>query len=131
LIPGQDVETSRGWAVSIDEMSRAMAHLCARGERVGEAGEPGLEAEVCADAAPIEEHIEIARERCVRAVRRRRARRREERGEVGGLVIDDVSDRLARGDGHSVRARLALDAAERLASANVNTVAVDIGVSER
>lgn len=42
-----------------------------------------------------------------------------------------IAERLALADGRRARAQLALDAAERLTSASVNAVAVDIGVSER
>ncbi|MCE9673988.1 helix-turn-helix domain-containing protein [Myxococcus stipitatus] len=51
--------------------------------------------------------------------------------DAAAILERAISERLARGDGRSARAQLALDAAERLTSANVNTVAVDIGVSER
>jgi AraC-like DNA-binding protein len=42
-----------------------------------------------------------------------------------------IAERLANAAGHHARAQLALAAADRLTSANVNAVAADLGVSER
>jgi AraC-like DNA-binding protein len=61
------------------------------------------------------------------------ARLAEARSTVeAALVLErSIAERLAITDGRRTVARLALDAAKKLTSANVNTVAVDLGVSER
>jgi AraC-like DNA-binding protein len=47
-------------------------------------------------------------------------------------VLDSaIAERLATADAHHAHTQLALAAADRLASANVNAVAVELGVSER
>ncbi|MCY1044970.1 AraC family transcriptional regulator [Corallococcus sp. bb12-1] len=51
--------------------------------------------------------------------------------DAAAILEGAIAERLALADGRRARAQLALDAAERLTSANVNAVAVDIGVSER
>ncbi|RYZ42429.1 MAG: AraC family transcriptional regulator [Myxococcaceae bacterium] len=51
--------------------------------------------------------------------------------DAAAILESTIAERLALADGRRARSRLALDAAERLTSANVNTVAVDLGVSER
>ncbi len=55
------------------------------------------------------------------------------RGTVDAAAILEsaIAERLAIVDGRRARAQLALDAADRLTRANVNAVAVDLGVSER
>lgn len=50
---------------------------------------------------------------------------------AAAIVESAIAERIAHTDGRRARPRLALDAAERLASANVNAVALDLGVSER
>ena len=70
--------------------------LCARGDRVCEAGKLGLEAEVFADAATVKERIEGARTLSVRAVGRRSPHGREQRGELGRFVVDHVVDAMRR-----------------------------------
>jgi AraC-like DNA-binding protein len=50
---------------------------------------------------------------------------------AAAVLESALAERLARADGQSARVRLALDAAERLTSARVNTVATGLGVSER
>ncbi len=47
------------------------------------------------------------------------------------IVEGAIAERLAVGDARRARSPLALEAAERLASGDVNTVALDLGVSER
>ncbi|MFP2956402.1 helix-turn-helix domain-containing protein [Myxococcus sp. 1LA] len=51
--------------------------------------------------------------------------------DAAAILESAIAERLALTGGRRARAQLALDAAERLTSANVNAVAVDIGVSER
>jgi AraC-like DNA-binding protein len=51
--------------------------------------------------------------------------------DAGAILDSAIAQRVAIGSGPRAHARLALGAAEKLASANVNTVAVDLGVSER
>ncbi len=51
--------------------------------------------------------------------------------DAAAVVDDAIAERLARADARGLRAHLALDAAQKLASANVNAVADDLGVSER
>jgi AraC-like DNA-binding protein len=51
--------------------------------------------------------------------------------EAAAILESAIAERLALADGQRAGTRLVLDAAERLASANVNSVAVDLGVSER
>lgn len=51
--------------------------------------------------------------------------------EAAALLERALAERFARVTGHRKSTRLVLDAAGRLASANVNTVASDLGVSER
>lgn len=50
---------------------------------------------------------------------------------AAAILEDAIAERIATADGPSAHAQLAFDAAERLASANVSTVARDLGVSER
>ncbi len=73
-----------------------MPRLSACGDRVCEARELGLEAEVFADAATVKERVQSARELSVRTVRRLRPHGREQRGKVGGFVVDDVVDTMSR-----------------------------------
>jgi AraC-like DNA-binding protein len=47
------------------------------------------------------------------------------------ILQDAIASRLALADGRRARPQLALDAAEKLTSANVNAIADDLGVSER
>ena len=51
--------------------------------------------------------------------------------DAAAILESAIAERLAIADGRRARAQLALDAADRLTSANVNAVAVDLGVSER
>lgn len=51
--------------------------------------------------------------------------------EAAAILENAIAERLAAAKGPRARAQLALDAADRLASANVNTIALDLGVSER
>jgi AraC-like DNA-binding protein len=55
------------------------------------------------------------------------------RGTFDAAVILEgaIAERVAMAEGHRARHRLALDAADRLPSASVSAVAVDLGVSER
>ncbi|MFI5299364.1 MAG: helix-turn-helix domain-containing protein [Polyangiales bacterium] len=50
---------------------------------------------------------------------------------AAGVLENTIAERLTGAAGSSARAQLALGAAERLASANVTAVAIDLGVSER
>ena len=52
-------------------------------------------------------------------------------GAAAAVFQSALAERLPAAAEHSARVRLALDAAQRLASARVNTVAADLGVSER
>jgi AraC-like DNA-binding protein len=67
------------------------------------------------------------------ATRRLCARLADARDTVDAAAVLEsaIAERLATADGRHARARLALAAAERLASTNVNAVAADLGVSER
>jgi AraC-like DNA-binding protein len=51
--------------------------------------------------------------------------------DAAAIVESAIAERLAIADERRAHSHLALDAAERLASANVKAVAVDLGVSER
>jgi AraC-like DNA-binding protein len=51
--------------------------------------------------------------------------------EAAAILESAIAERLAIAGGRRARARLALDAAVKLTSANVNAVALDLGVSER
>ncbi|GHG71189.1 hypothetical protein GCM10012319_16780 [Comamonas sp. KCTC 72670] len=51
--------------------------------------------------------------------------------EAAAILENAIAERLSLANGRSARSRFALDAAERLTSANVNAVAVDVGVSAR
>jgi AraC-like DNA-binding protein len=51
--------------------------------------------------------------------------------DAAAILESAIAERVASADGRRARARLALDAADRLTSANVNAVADDLGVSER
>ena len=51
--------------------------------------------------------------------------------DAAAILESAIAERLAIADGRRARAQLALAAADRLTSANVNAVAVDLGVSER
>jgi AraC-like DNA-binding protein len=51
--------------------------------------------------------------------------------DAAAILESAIAERLAIADGRRARAQLALDAADRLTSANVNAVAGDLGVSER
>ncbi len=51
--------------------------------------------------------------------------------DAAAILDSAIAGRLAIASRRGARAELALDAADRLASANVNAVAVDLGVSER
>jgi AraC-like DNA-binding protein len=51
--------------------------------------------------------------------------------DAAAILDSAIAERFAITDGRRARAQLALDAADRLTSANVNAVAVDLGVSER
>jgi AraC-like DNA-binding protein len=51
--------------------------------------------------------------------------------EAAAILESAIAERLATADGHHPSAQLALAAADRLTSANVNVVADDLGVSER
>jgi AraC-like DNA-binding protein len=51
--------------------------------------------------------------------------------DAAAILESAITERFAIADGRGARAQLALDAADRLTSANVNAVAVDLGVSER
>lgn len=50
---------------------------------------------------------------------------------AAAILESAIAERLATADGGNARTELALAAADRLASASVNAVAVDLGVSER
>src|SRR5512140_360932 len=50
---------------------------------------------------------------------------------AAAILESAITERLASVDEHPGRPELALDAADRLASASVNAVAADLGVSER
>jgi AraC-like DNA-binding protein len=50
---------------------------------------------------------------------------------AAAVLEDAIAERLARAEGHRAGAQLAVDAADRLTRANVNAVALDLGVSER
>jgi AraC-like DNA-binding protein len=50
---------------------------------------------------------------------------------AAGVLESAIAERTATADSRFARTKLALDAADRLAIANVNAVAVDLGVSER
>jgi AraC-like DNA-binding protein len=50
---------------------------------------------------------------------------------AAAILESAIAERFAAADGRHAHARLALAAADRLTSANVNAVAVDLGVSER
>jgi AraC-like DNA-binding protein len=67
------------------------------------------------------------------ATRRLFDRLGDARDTVGAAAILEsaIAERLAIADGRRAHAQLALDAAERLTSTNVNAVAVDLRVSER
>jgi AraC-like DNA-binding protein len=67
------------------------------------------------------------------ATRRLYARLADARDTVDAAAILEsaIAERLATGGRHHARAQLALAAADRLTSASVNAVAVDLGVSER
>jgi AraC-like DNA-binding protein len=67
------------------------------------------------------------------ATRRLCERLADARDTVAAAVILEsaIIERLAVADERRARTRLALDAADRLTHANVNAVAVDLGVSER
>jgi AraC-like DNA-binding protein len=67
------------------------------------------------------------------ATRRLCARLADARDTVTAAAILEsaIAERLAATNGRPARAQLALAAADRLTSANVNTVAADLGVSER
>jgi AraC-like DNA-binding protein len=51
--------------------------------------------------------------------------------DAAAILESAIAERLAIGAGRSPRAQLALDAADKLTSADVNAVAVDLGISER
>ena len=51
--------------------------------------------------------------------------------DAAAILESSIAQRLAIANGRRAPARLALDAAARLTSANVNAVAADLGVSER
>ncbi len=51
--------------------------------------------------------------------------------EAAAILKRAIAERLATAKGQDARTRLVLEAAERLTSASVNAVAVDLGVSER
>lgn len=51
--------------------------------------------------------------------------------DAAAILERAIAERLTHADGRSGHVRLALDAADRLASANVNAVAADLSVSER
>jgi AraC-like DNA-binding protein len=51
--------------------------------------------------------------------------------DAAAILESAIAERLVIADGRRARAQLALDAADRLASASVKAVAVDLGVSER
>lgn len=51
--------------------------------------------------------------------------------DAAAILESAIAERLAMADGRRARARLALDAADKLTSANVYAVAGDLGVSER
>jgi AraC-like DNA-binding protein len=51
--------------------------------------------------------------------------------DAAAMLESAIAERLALADARRARAQLALDAADRLTSANVNAVAVDLGISER
>ena len=67
------------------------------------------------------------------ATRRLRARLADARAmaDAAAILESAIAERLAAADGRPAGALLALAAADKLASANVNAVAVDLGVSER
>jgi AraC-like DNA-binding protein len=67
------------------------------------------------------------------ATQRLYARLADARDTAGAAAIVEsaIAERLATADGRDARAQLALAAADRLTSATVNAVAVDLGVSER
>lgn len=70
---------------------------------------------------------------CEVATRRLCARLADARDttDAAAILESAIAERLAVADARRAHSRLALDAAVRLANANVNTVAVDLGVSER
>src|SRR5580704_13939625 len=81
---GRDNRSARARTPAVTERELGSAtwtlQLCGvSGDRVCEAGELGLEAEVFADPATVHERVESARPLGVRAVRRRRPHRREQR----------------------------------------------------
>jgi AraC-like DNA-binding protein len=51
--------------------------------------------------------------------------------DAAALLESAIAERLAIANGRRAHAQLALDAADRLSRANVNAVAVDLGLSER
>jgi AraC-like DNA-binding protein len=51
--------------------------------------------------------------------------------DAAAILESAIAQRLVMASGRCARAQLALDATDRLVSANVNAVAVDLGVSER
>jgi AraC-like DNA-binding protein len=69
----------------------------------------------------------------VAATRRLYERLAVARDAVGAAAILEsaIAERLACANGHRAGAQLALDAADRLTSANVSAVALELGVSER
>lgn len=68
--------------------------LVAWADRICQAREPGSEAEVFSDAATVEERIESACALSVRAVRWLLPHGGEQRGELGGFVVDHVVDTM-------------------------------------
>jgi hypothetical protein len=94
---------------------RPRALRLTRGDRVGEARELGLKAELFAQASAVHHRVEGARALRVRAVGAWVADGREERGEVGGFVIGHV---LAFDLAPEGREALALPAFEGAATAS-------------
>src|SRR6187402_1708174 len=70
----------------------SLAALCIGGERVPEAGIPGLEAEILPQAAPVEQNLIDLRGFRSAAVGRRGTDRSKESHEVGRLVRDHIVD---------------------------------------